>query len=102
MGLLDNKITTYTDNVVDLSDTPNADGMSADDLKAFIDSRGDNEIKDSVNGICDDLSATTDGASGGDQIGMTALAGGTATTAQGIAEELDTTIKALPSKTETP
>ena len=89
MALLDNKITTYTDNVADLSDTPNAYGLSADQLKAFFDSRGDNEIKDSINGICDDLTATTDGSSGADNIGATAVTGGTATTVQGVMEEIN-------------
>lgn len=40
----------------------------------------------------DDLLATTDGASGADQIGATALTGGTATTVQGILEELKAAI----------
>jgi len=89
MALTDNKITTYADNIVDLSDTPNADGLSGDQLKAVFDSRGDNEIKDSINGICDDLTATTDGSSGADNIGATAVTGGTATTVQGVMEEIN-------------
>lgn len=45
-----------------------------------------------VNKMVDDLLATTDGASGADQIGATKLTGGSATTVQGILEELKAAI----------
>jgi hypothetical protein len=85
MAILSRKITTYTQNIKDLADTP---ALTATQLKAFFDGRGDNELKDSINGIVDDLSATTDGASGADQIGATPVKDGGAETVQGILEEL--------------
>jgi hypothetical protein len=85
MAILSRKITTYTQNVKDLADTP---ALTATQLKAFFDGRGDNELKDSINGIVDDLSATTDGASGADQIGATPVKDGGAETVQGIMEEI--------------
>jgi hypothetical protein len=80
MALTSRKITTYTDNVADLSDRPNEDGLTSEQLKAFFDSRGDNELKASINGIVDDLLAVTDGSSGADQIGATPVKDGGATT----------------------
>lgn len=41
-----------------------------------------------INEIVSELEAKTDGASGADQIGATAVGAGTATTVQGILEEL--------------
>lgn len=93
MAITSRKITTYADNIADLADRPNEDGVSADQLKAFFDGRGDKEIKDSINGIVDDLVATTDGASGADQIGATAISEAGSETVQGIIEELDTDIQ---------
>jgi hypothetical protein len=87
MAILSRKITTYTQNVKDLADTP---ALTATQLKAFFDGRGDNELKTSINGIVDDLSATTDGASGADQIGATPVKDGGAETVQGILEEIKT------------
>ena len=93
MALIDKKITVYVDNIVDLSDRPNENGVSADQLKAIFDGRGDKEIKDSINGIVDDLVSNVDGASGADQIGATPVKDGGAETVQGIIEELDTDIQ---------
>lgn len=89
MAITSRKITTYAKNIVDLSDQPNKDGLTAAQLKAFFDGRTDEEVKTSINGIVDDLVATTDGASGADQIGATAITGGTAVKVQGILEELN-------------
>lgn len=88
MAITSRKITTYADNIADLADRPNEDGVSADQLKAMFDGRGDNELKDSINGIVDDLVSSVDGASGADQVGSTALKVGGAETVQGILEEL--------------
>jgi hypothetical protein len=85
MAILSRKITTYTQNIKDLADTP---PLTAAQLKAFFDGRGDNELKTSINGIVDDLSATTDGSSGADQIGATPVKDGGAETVQGVLEEL--------------
>ena len=90
MAILSRKIITYTQNIKDLADTP---ALTAAQLKAFFDGRGDNELKTSINGIVDDLSATTDGSSGADQIGATPVKDGGAETVQGIIEELDTDIQ---------
>ena len=95
MGLSSRKITTYAKNIVDLPDRPNENGYTAATLKAFLDGRGDEEIKTSINGIVDDLVAVTDGSSGADQVGATAVGAGTAETVQGILEELHARIAAL-------
>jgi hypothetical protein len=88
MALVDNKITTYAKSIANLSDTPNSDGLTASQLKAFFDGRTNEEVKTSINGIIDALSATTDSESGADQIGATALKVGGAESVQGQLEEL--------------
>ena len=95
MALSSRKITTYANNVADLPDRPNENGYTAATLKAFLDGRGDEEIKTSINGIVDDLVAVTDGTSGADQVGATKVGAGTAETVQGILEELHARITAL-------
>ena len=102
MAITSRKITTYADNIVDLADRPNEDGISADQLKAIFDGRGDKEIKDSINGIVDDLVATTDGASGADQIGSTALKVGGAETVQSQLEETLANVEAHKANTTNP
>lgn len=59
MALTDKKLSTYTDNVKSLSDYPSDDGMTAEQLKAIFDGRTDKEVKNAVNGIIDELTATT-------------------------------------------
>ena len=59
MALTDKKISTYTDNVKSLSDYPSDDGVTAAQLKAIFDGRTDKEVKNAVNGIIDELTATT-------------------------------------------
>ena len=88
MALVDNKITLYAKSIASLSDTPNADGLTAAQLKAMFDGRTNEEVKASINGIIDTLLATTDSASGADQIGATTLKVGGATTVQGQIEEV--------------
>lgn len=84
MAIISRKITTYTQNVKDLADVPQ---LTAAQLKAVFDGRGDNEIKNSINGIIDDLTSIVDGTSGADQIGATPLKLGGAETVQGQSEE---------------
>ena len=43
MALSDKKIVSYEVSIKDLSDTPSADGVSADQLKAMFDARTDDE-----------------------------------------------------------
>ena len=86
--LKDRTITTYQDNVKALSDTPSSDGVTAEQLKNIFDGRTDQEIKTSINGIINGLTATTDGASGADNVGATPLKDGGAETVQGQLEEL--------------
>lgn len=102
MAITSRKITTYADNIADLADRPNENGVSADQLKAIFDGRGDKEIKDSINGIVDDLVATTDGASGADQIGATPVKVGGASTVQGQTEELQLNIETHKSDVSNP
>lgn len=59
MALTDKKLSSYTDNVKSLSDYPSDDGMTAEQLKAIFDGRTDKEVKNAVNGIIDELTATT-------------------------------------------
>jgi hypothetical protein len=100
MALTSRKITTYTDNVADLSDRPNEDGLTSEQLKAFFDSRGDNELKASINGIVDDLLAVTDGSSGADQIGATPVNEGGANTVQGVVNEINANLISHESNNE--
>ncbi|MEG2571201.1 MAG: hypothetical protein RSA70_07180, partial [Clostridia bacterium] len=62
MGLNEQKINAYADNVKSLSNYPSDDGITADKLKAIFDGRGDKEIKTSINGIIDALKATSGAA----------------------------------------
>ncbi len=55
MALGDRKINGYKDNIKKLPDYPADDEISADELKAIFDSRGDNEIKAAINGIIEEL-----------------------------------------------
>lgn len=92
MALIDRKISTYAKDVSNLSDTPNDDGITAAELKAVFMGAAKEEIKTAVNGIIDDLIATADGASGADQIGMTAVSGLDGTTPQAIVESLNSKV----------
>nr|DAH38436.1 MAG TPA: hypothetical protein [Caudoviricetes sp.] len=62
MALDAKKITSYTDNVKSLSDYPSDDGITAAQLKAIFDGRTDKEVKSAINGIIDELTATTGAA----------------------------------------
>jgi len=68
MALNERKIEKYEDNIKLLTDYPSEDGVSAEQLKAMFDGRGDKEIKDSINGIVKDLTAS----SGASEIGSSA------------------------------
>jgi hypothetical protein len=97
MAILSRKITTYTQNIKDLADTP---ALTAAQLKAFFDGRGDNELKASINGIVDDLLAVTDGSSGADQIGATPVNEGGANTVQGVVNEINANLISHESNNE--
>lgn len=78
MALNEKKITSYTDNVKNLSDYPSDDGITAAQLKAIFDGRTDKEVKSAINGIIDELTATTGAAQIGTKDGgsvQTALDG---------------------------
>ena len=87
---------TDTANISGLSDRPNQnDGLSSAQLKGRFDKAG-NDIKTYINDVLlDELARTTDGDSGADNIGATAVGDGTATTVQGILEEIDADVTAL-------
>lgn len=87
---------TDTANISKLSDRPNQnDGLSSAQLKGRFDKAG-TDIKTYINDVLlDELARTTDGDSGADNIGATAVGDGTATTVQGILEEIDADVTAL-------
>jgi hypothetical protein len=82
---------TDTANISKLSDRPNQnDGLSSTQVKGLFDKSG-NDLKAYNNDVLlEELERTTDGDSGADNIGATAVGDGTATTVQGILEEIDT------------
>ena len=84
MALNSRKITTYIDNVKDLSNRPSENGLTAEALKAFFDGRGDKELKSAINGLIDDLIAV----SGATQIGTTTYADISATNIQDFLQQL--------------
>ena len=61
--------------------------LPADEAKAKFDSRA-NELKTAFNKVVDLLNATTDGASGADNVGATAIDGVTGTTVQAQMESM--------------
>jgi hypothetical protein len=87
---------TSTTNISTLSDRPNQnDGLSSAQLKGRFDKAG-NDIKTYINDVLlEELESVTDGDSGADNIGATAVGDGTATTVQGILEEIDADVTAL-------
>ena len=69
MSISSRKITTYEDSISALPDRPCEGGYTAAQLKEKFDGRTDNEIKDSINGLIDDLLSTL----GAQNIGNAAL-----------------------------
>ena len=67
---------------------PDRPGLSTEDMQKVLDEIPRTVIAPTINGIIDDLTSTTDGSSGADNIGATAVSGGSATTVQGILEEI--------------
>lgn len=55
MALNEHKITTYADNIKNLSDNPSDEGMSASQLKDIFDGRTDKEVKTQFNALIDAL-----------------------------------------------
>lgn len=71
-----------------LSNRPNAtEGLSAAALKAKFD-EGPNALKTYINSLITILNSTTDGSSGADNIGATAISGLSGTTVQSLIESL--------------
>ena len=89
---------TDTANIIKLSDRPKQnDGLSAAQVKAKFDKAGV-DLKTYLNDVLtEELERTTDGDSGADNIGATAVGDGTAETVQGILEEMDANVTALDS-----
>ena len=73
MTLTDKKLSTYSVSITNLSDTPNSDGITADQLKAMFDSRTDNEVKEKHNDVIDALVANTGAAEIGALKGLTTI-----------------------------
>ena len=67
---------------------PDRPGYTTADMQKVLDEISRTIIAPRINAIIDDLVAYVDSASGADQIGATPITGGTATTVQGIIEEL--------------
>ena len=76
MALIDRILSAFTKTHSALPDRPS---MTATDLKAWY-AQSANELKTVHNGVVNDLVATTDGASGADQIGAGPLAVGDVST----------------------
>ena len=72
------KMGSFTFNHADQADELN---LAADTAKQKFDSRA-SELKTAINKVVDLLNATTDGASGADNVGATAISGVTGTTVQ--------------------
>lgn len=93
MALIDKKITVYANPVTNLPDHPSQEGWTAAALKAAFDANATGEIKESINGIIDDLIAKADGTSGADQIGVTSITDLDGTTVQAILESIRNKLK---------
>ncbi len=74
MALNEKKITSYETSVASLSDYPSDDGITAAQLKAIFDGRTDKEVKTSLNGVIDELTAQTGAAQIGTADGSTVQA----------------------------
>ncbi|MBC8537268.1 collagen-like protein [Clostridiales bacterium BX7] len=59
MSFSEKKLNLYADNVKDLPDRPSEAGITAAQLKAVFDGRTDKEVKAAVNGLIDELEAST-------------------------------------------
>ena len=90
------KVTADPANIAALADRPKQNnGLSAAQVKAKFDKAGV-DLKTYLNDVLtEELERTTDGDSGADNIGATAVGDGTATTVQGILEEIDADVTAL-------
>lgn len=95
MTLSSRKITSYVNPVANLPDNPSMSGMTAAQLKAAFDALANEELKTSINGIVDDLTAVTDGTSGADNIGATAIADLNGLTVQALLESLRNILRSI-------
>lgn len=78
MSLLGRKITSFLKKVTDLPDRPSPT-YSASEIKAQFDSSPE-ELRVALNGLIDDLTSSSPGASGTDQVGAAPIPGLTGTT----------------------
>ena len=101
MGLSDLKFTEadfLNKKIADLSDTPNSDGMSAADLKAYFDYIPKTLIAlTRLNSVIDIINS----ASGAGEVGASTISGVTGTTAQALLEGLKSLIDLRYTKDET-
>jgi len=95
MTISANKITAFQKTHAMLDRKPNAiGGLTYTELQAWWDSSPE-ELRVAFNALVDALLATTDGASGADNIGATAVSGLTGTTVQTLIESLKTYAETL-------
>ena len=90
MALSDRKLEQSDFVGYEVSSLPDRPELSPDALKQRFDASMEEVMVPAFNGLIDDLLATTDSASGADNIGCTAVGEGTAETVQGVLEELNT------------
>lgn len=88
MALSDRKIEAADIAGHRVVDRPDTASNQAETVKGWFDDLPVNFIIPAINDTIDDLAATTDGASGADQIGATPIISGGASTVQGILDEL--------------
>jgi hypothetical protein len=101
-SLADQKLITsdYTGHLIaELQDNPADDGLSAAALKAKFDYLVVSVIGPRINAIIDALAAATDGNSGADNIGSTAITGVTGATVQAQLESIKALIDSIVAAT---
>ena len=94
-SIADGKLAEDYLKVSEIDDTPVDAETSAPISSNWAYDHANGSDPHSVYRLESELNATTDGASGADGIGATAVGGGSATSVQGILEELDTDIGSL-------
>ncbi len=85
MSISNYRLSQFEKSIASLPDRPAEHGFSAQQLKELFDSRTDNEVKESINGIIDELAAPE----GGTQIGYEGTVG--ANTLTGAIDRLNAT-----------
>lgn len=101
LALTDRKITDTQISTNGVVSAPDKLTGTVAQNKAIFDNLIKTTVKTELNGVIDDLTATTDGASGADQIGATSISGLAGGTVQSLLEALNTAEKADKSATDT-